>query len=403
MKMKEVLLQTGLTDRAVRLYIDSGLVAPDIEENYSGRKNIEFSGNDIDRLKNIALLRKIGFSIPDIKGISEGGENTKSIIEDFIRQKQESVENDTLVLEKLKSLSLDTPITMDSLCTQLSSAAENKQVPQEDLQLSKDEKRRREDYIAIAIIGIVVPVFIMIVLILMRNLGRVNMVRNFDTFGLYLQFFSGWLAIIALSFIMLFINKPKFVSKKNQSIRKHVSRLLIILNTLLSFAAGIGSLFALVFCMNVREYTTDPNDYMILGRAVGRSREMIMEVFPAEIPETEIIYKGLLKNNYKPSTIYYYHSIESLDEVSDVFAQWQLPSKEFYEEVDLKRSNAVEIVQKGDWTMCYYIGNEKEEKEESYYDILAFAYNEDTLTVRYMCSGNIGYPECDPYYLSLDW
>ena len=36
MKMKEVLAQTGLTDRAVRLYIDNGLIAPDIEENYSG-------------------------------------------------------------------------------------------------------------------------------------------------------------------------------------------------------------------------------------------------------------------------------------------------------------------------------------------------------------------------------
>ena len=168
MKMKEVLAQTGLTDRAVRLYIDNGLIAPDIEENYSGRKNIEFSQTDIDRLKNIALLRKIGFSIPDIKEISQGGENTKSIIEAFIKQKQENIESDTLILEQIKNISLDSKITMESLCLQLSSAAENKQVPKEDLQLPKAEKRRREDYIAIAIIGIIAPLIIMTTLILVR-------------------------------------------------------------------------------------------------------------------------------------------------------------------------------------------------------------------------------------------
>ena len=139
MKMKEVLAQTGLTDRAVRLYIDNGLIAPDIEENYSGRKNIEFSQTDIDRLKNIALLRKIGFSIPDIKEISQGSENTKTIIEAFIQQKQENIESDTLILEQIKNISLDSKITMESLCIQLSSTAENKQVPKEDLQLPKAE------------------------------------------------------------------------------------------------------------------------------------------------------------------------------------------------------------------------------------------------------------------------
>ena len=79
MKMKDVLEQTGLTDRAVRLYIDNGLVTPNIEESYSGRKNINFSTEDVDRLRNIALLRKVGFSIPDIKVISDGGENAKTI------------------------------------------------------------------------------------------------------------------------------------------------------------------------------------------------------------------------------------------------------------------------------------------------------------------------------------
>ena len=404
MKMKEVLAQTGLTDRAVRLYIDNGLIAPDIEENYSGRKNIEFSQSDIDRLKNIALLRKIGFSIPDIKEISQGSENTKSIIEAFIQQKQENIESDTLILEQIKNISLDSKITMESLCLQLSSAAENKQVPKEDLQLPKAEKRRREDYIAIAIIGIIAPLIIMTTLILLRCVGHKNLVFDFETIMMYIHLFSGWFIIIVLSLVMLLINRPKFVSEKKQRIRKHLSRILFSINTFAVFAAMGGSSLALMLAMHTQEYTTDPNDYMSLGSYYGSvEKEEILKVFPSEVPESQVMYNGLFKDKYKPSTVYYYHNMESLDDVSDIFAQWQLPRKEFLEEVKLKQSSAVETVKKGNWIICYYIGNEAEEAKEGYYNVLAFAYNENSLTVRYMYSANIGYSEYSPYYLSMVW
>ena len=55
MKMKEVTEKTGLTDRAVRLYIDEGLALPNIEESYSGRKNIDF-----DRFSLIAACEVFG-------------------------------------------------------------------------------------------------------------------------------------------------------------------------------------------------------------------------------------------------------------------------------------------------------------------------------------------------------
>ena len=404
MKMKEVLAQTGLTDRAVRLYIDNGLIAPNIEENYSGRKNIEFSQTDIDRLKNIALLRKIGFSIPDIKEISQGSENTKTIIEAFIQQKQENIESDTLILEQIKNISLDSKITMESLCLQLSSAAENKQVPKEDLQLPKAEKRRREDYIAIAIIGIIAPLIIMTTLILLRCVGHKNLVFDFETIMMYIHLFSGWFIIIVLSLVMLLINRPKFVSEKKQRIRKHLSRILFSINTFAVFAAMGGSSLALMLAMHTQEYTTDPNDYMSLGSYYGSvEKEEILKVFPSEIPESQVMYNGLFKDKYKPSTVYYYHNMESLDDVSDIFAQWQLPRKEVLEEVKLKQSSAVETVKKGNWIICYYIGNEAEEAKEGYYNVLAFAYNENSLTVRYMYSANIGYSEYSPYYLSMDW
>lgn len=405
MKMKEVLQQTGLTDRAVRLYIDSGLVSPDIEENYSGRKNIEFSENDIDRLKNIALLRKIGFSIPDIKGIASGGENTKSIIEAFIQQKQESVENDSFVLEKLKSLSLDTPITMDSLCSQLSSAAENKQIPQEDLQLSKAEKMRREDYLTIAIIGLISPVVIVGGNLLYWLLGHKHLAFESDEYKLIFLLQSGWIFIIAFSLIMLFINKPKFVSEKKQKIRKHLSRLLFFLNNGFIVLALGGSFYASICVLwNNYEYTTDPNDYLVLDSCYERYEDDIMKAFPEEIPESCVKYNRFFKKEYTYATKYYFCQQADMDVRFDIFAQWELYGDEFTEEVSLKESKAVETIPKGDWTVCFYVGDEETLYERENF-VVAFAYNEATYTVRYIATFDGGYDGeySGSYYHLLDW
>ncbi len=75
MKMKEVLLQTGLTDRAVRLYIENGLLTPNNEKSYSGRNSYDFTEEDVAVLQQIALLRKAEFSPEQIKLLQQGGED----------------------------------------------------------------------------------------------------------------------------------------------------------------------------------------------------------------------------------------------------------------------------------------------------------------------------------------
>ena len=404
MKMKEVLQQTGLTDRAVRLYIDNSLVAPDIEENYSGRKNIEFSQADIDRLKNIALLRKIGFSIPDIKQLASG-ENTKSVIEQFIQQKQESIENDTLVLEQLKNISLDSEITLESLCLQLSSAAKNKQVPQEDLQLSKDEKRRREDYLAIAVLGLVSPVVIIGGTVLNWLLGHKHLVFEGAWYEVLFYFYGGWAVIFVLSLIMFFINKPEFVSVKKQKFRKHLSRVLFFIDNGFILWALLGSFAAFVgFVMVNDEYTTDPNDYLELDSAYHRYEDDIMKVFPEKIPESCVEYNRVIGKEYKSTTEYYFHQQSDSDIRFDLFAQWKLNDDEFLQEIAQKESSAVETMQKGDWTVCFYVGNEELLYEREGF-VVAFAYNDITNTVRYIATFDAGYDGeyKGSYYYSLDW
>ncbi|MBQ4105393.1 MAG: MerR family transcriptional regulator, partial [Clostridia bacterium] len=79
MKIKEVIAKTGLTDRAIRLYIENGLVTPNNEKSYTGRNNYNFTQSDVEVFEQIALLRKADFSLEQIKILKLGGESAKEV------------------------------------------------------------------------------------------------------------------------------------------------------------------------------------------------------------------------------------------------------------------------------------------------------------------------------------
>lgn len=66
MKMKEVCAQSGLTERAVRLYCAHGLLTPERTE-VRGRIYLEFDDSDVAVLRQIAILRSVGFSLEEIR------------------------------------------------------------------------------------------------------------------------------------------------------------------------------------------------------------------------------------------------------------------------------------------------------------------------------------------------
>ena len=70
MKMKEVCTQTGLTERAVRFYVQEQLVLPQAQRR-GGRTWLDFSPADIDRLKAIVTLRKAGFTVEEIRTMAQ--------------------------------------------------------------------------------------------------------------------------------------------------------------------------------------------------------------------------------------------------------------------------------------------------------------------------------------------
>ena len=86
MKMKEVCTQTGLTERAVRFYVQEKLVVP-LAQRRGGRTWLDFSPTDVDRLKAISTLRKAGFTLEEIRSMIEDFQKNASGAAFSLRQR----------------------------------------------------------------------------------------------------------------------------------------------------------------------------------------------------------------------------------------------------------------------------------------------------------------------------
>lgn len=105
MKIKTVCERTGLSDRAIRLYIENGLLAPDKTENYTGRRSFDFSDDDVTRLDQIAVLRASGFSIAQIREVQENPEKIPAIVAEVTEKQETELRKSEKVLSSLSALS----------------------------------------------------------------------------------------------------------------------------------------------------------------------------------------------------------------------------------------------------------------------------------------------------------
>lgn len=160
LKIKEVCEKTGLSDKTIRYYIRSGLIFPKYNENYTGRKNFDFSEKDIERLNQVVILRKYNFSINSIKAILDNNENIYSIVKTHIEAMREENNNSAQLLSKLDDVINSEFSNAADLCKMLCETESLPQsVPNSDnrkpykLLYSKNKKANR---VLIALISILV-------------------------------------------------------------------------------------------------------------------------------------------------------------------------------------------------------------------------------------------------------
>ena len=131
MKIKQVCEQTGLTDRAIRYYIEEGLVAPAYTENYMGRRAYDFTEEDVAALTHVATLRKFGFTVEEIRTVQHTPSQSQRVLAQVRERKQAAAGEEQETLALLERLGKLTDYTVPQMVEALGDAAERVKLPPE--------------------------------------------------------------------------------------------------------------------------------------------------------------------------------------------------------------------------------------------------------------------------------
>lgn len=436
MKIKEVSEKTGLTDRAIRLYISEGLAMPAIEESYSGRKNIEFSEQDVERLNNVAMLRKAGFSITDIKNIIDKKE-TEIIIEKYIEETTNEIEHKNEIVEKLKNISFDEEVTIETICARLSVTVEKTEVPAKDMKLTVSEIVRKTASIIFALVVFVYSLtFLIVVCMIMFDFKYIR----FDYSSADALFVHAcWLIPIMVALKILHMNSGKRFLKNGRGKRQGKTAALVVVTIIGCALLTPVSFFLGVFVSPFYSQTTDIDNYLEFDDNLESEFDniygdsSIYKVFPRTIPRTAQITSINPYNSAVPETTHYYYRYSTCPDSNygtyEISAEWILDSVEYekakenlpgdvvleeslialsqaennekvktYLSEQLKLRSSYKVVTQGNWTIVFYRNDEE-------YNCLIAAYNDTEKKMRYIASDYCGHeplPET-PYYQTFDW
>jgi len=145
MKINEVCKRTGLSERAIRFYVEKGLLTPK-SQIINGRTTTEYSEADIELLRDIAALRNAEFSIADILAMQSSDEDVCKIIEKHcVELEQEQISRAEL-LQDLKEVAKRDNISWRKISSILSQKKGDYQwqgmrIPEEESEIFESERK----------------------------------------------------------------------------------------------------------------------------------------------------------------------------------------------------------------------------------------------------------------------
>lgn len=416
MKIKTVCELTDLSDRAVRHYIQEGLIAPAYSENHLGRRSFDFTSADVSMLKDIAVLRKFGFAIPEIKQVQENPWDSIAIVQNLRERKRELIESEQAMLDALSRLEAGKAYTVSELANMLSAPVRNTALPLADEQRNCKTELRSIWYDwmpqlqvlmkAIGIGAITVLPFIAIFWRVIQT-SRFYLYPILNPFALLLTVI---LLLPSVAVLMLAIFDREKILRKSRYALVIICVLCIPFNQFFS-----------AFIFNRSETTELLNYRRVDQHCTANSDPFYYALFPWDIDDSL-----MLEPNWKPKYYYGYHNF--LGEVYDIYAEWKLTQEALEQErlritqlweedqrnntdSDSKKFQYI-TMQKGSYT-CFikYDALKYEHCDPNdpfagdsirdHYVYYIFAYDDDTDTVRYITC--FGMDAAQPYFLELDW
>ena len=412
MKIKAVCEETGLTDRAVRYYIDEGLIKPEFTENYVGRRSYDFSFEDISLLSDISTLRKFGFTVAEVKDIILDPRSSVSVIQKVRERKYYDIQNNAAAITALENMDFTKPYTVPQLAAELENFTRFAPLPAEDDRLSNRTVVRLIVYIIAGIFGslLLIPFLILF----FWSIDVLN-IHEYPSFNKSLFCLALLLITSPLTAVILF----KLIVRK----RSVIGGLRNAVYVLTYFCVIAGILVFVVLSVGSVSETNDMKNYLEFGKDEWAEYDYVkytyvLELFP-DVPFEK-------ENASDPKYHYLYVEGFKGGGTFEMFAEWTLDEETFDAEVERIRSGFAQregvcILDKGGYTVI------SETKDLFRFEILNFeidengfpedydnnspcnffAYNEKTGSVRYYYVGrdlcDIGTYFDKPYYAGLEW
>lgn len=402
MRMKAVCEATGLTDRAVRFYIEEGLIAPDYTESYTGRKTFDFSESDVRQLQDIAVLRKFDFTVAEIRSMLLDPEQISPTVEALRERKRLAIEEEQALLQALERLT-DPCGNVSELALALCTPVQTALVPVEDNRISIE--KLCWNFIvsclrtALAWAPIVVAVK-----------GYIHMISTYEYPAF--RYMALILALICLIPSLMVLGWHRLRERYGWK------RISCLLWALCFLSTPFCYIFSLGYIGPGSE-TTDIRNYRRFDGECFVNRDVFFaEFFPTWPHYFDHVYneEGEIEEIWLDASYYYQYSL-GWDPTYDIYAEWPyLTQEEFDKEVNRVRAlfESTESyyqyihdpqTQKGPWTcLILYDPSQKPFQEAtSDYSYYIFAYDPDALRVRYIHCDSMDGGYDQPYYLQLDW
>ena len=400
MKIKTVCEQTGLTDRAVRYYIEEEILHPSFTENYIGRKTYDFSDEDVQMLKDIAVLRKFGFSVAQIKEMQTCPEKTYSIAEQLKAEKKEVIQSEQALLSALEQLDSAQSYTLRTLASALSKPVTDKALPKEDTKWRLLKATYRIIRNSLFTIIAVLPI-----LIVLYSFAVAHSRFYYPKYNIYSAILMLVLLLPNLMSLLVVFTKTKPYIKT--IIRISCSVLCLVL------------LFPVVFfstALLCESETSDIKNYKRLDVTCNLNNDAVFQDLFPNPSDYYYIAPNESKITIPENAEYYYNYLNTHPEHKyDIYVAFQTDKNTLDNEINRAKSVfnehglSYESGQKGDYTyyFCYADAQPFEEitfdnnTEPNQYLYYIFAYNEQSMTVRYICGASfLGGPA---YFSTLDW
>ena len=405
MKIGAVCELTKLSDRTVRYYIEEGLLQPQYTKNYIGRKNFDFSDGDVALLQNIAVLRKYGFSIIDIKTMLDDPTQSREITRQLIEKKKQTIQNEQTLLDTLLQLDNHRIYTVPALAKALDSPVLN------DIEAPNDTD----------VSAFVLWFWMICILELVVGIPvTIDMFANWGCQFLYIKFYPlsldhvvGFLRYIyplICAGIMLLLYTKKL--RKRRILHAVLTRVISIIYLVTWFPICLSIAFDPA--PPIYSETNNIQNYLQVGSI--EKQHIDPDLFPETVPEHALSKNGA----FLPDTTRYYNITEMFYEGRyELFAQWQLSP----EELDAEKSRIQQIFSREriyveeneEWT-CWVYTNYPEDsayllrtalegqgpQKYDRYDCTCFAFRERDGLVRYIASYSFNNLRM-PIFTQLDW